>query len=61
MPALEKTPVNDSKGGLTGPWLETFDRLLTARWSRTSLKITGSGRYGSSGLEAVFEQEDTID
>ena len=25
MPALEKDPVNDRKGDLTGPWLETFD------------------------------------
>jgi hypothetical protein len=24
-PALEKDPVNDCKGSLTGPWLEAFD------------------------------------
>jgi|GEM_PF-3318661 hypothetical protein len=30
MPALEKAPVNDRKGGLIGPRLENVDRLLTA-------------------------------
>lgn len=38
MPALEKTPMNDRKGDLTGPWLETVDRLLTAHTSHSQPK-----------------------
>jgi hypothetical protein len=53
MPALEKCPANDRKGGLTGPWLENVERLLTAPRSRTSWNDLGIRSFGGSGLIPV--------
>lgn len=42
MPALEKAPANDRKGGLTGPWLENVDRLLSAHTGHSKTRLMTS-------------------